>query len=104
MSVVWTLLGTFAQVMLGMLMFMGVVFSASAFGNNASLSKFQVGVLTSFIYLLPALCALSALIVIYLHWRGGSATSYWWYAMPFAGPLIYLGYIFTISRYVDPNG
>ena len=104
MSFGWTLAGTIAQLVLAPFLFMVVVFSASGIANSASLDKLALGILNLSMYLLPALCVLSALIVMYLHGHGGRAVSYWWYAMPFAGPLIYLGYIFTISRHVGPNG
>jgi hypothetical protein len=98
MSFGWTLIGTIAQLMLALFLFMVVVFSASGIANGASLGKFQMGVLNLSMYVLPALCVLSAIIVVYLHRHGGSAMSYWWYAMPLAATGLYLAYAISLGR------
>ncbi|MBE1159920.1 hypothetical protein [Dyella acidiphila] len=75
-----------------------VVFSASGIANGPQLSKIQLAILTASMYVLPALCVLSAIIVVYLHRHGGSAMSYWWYAMPPAATVLYLAYALTLNR------
>jgi hypothetical protein len=98
MSFGWTVVGTFAQLMLAIFLFMLVVFSAGGLANGASLGRFQLGILNLSIYLLPALCILSAIIVAYLQWRGGGAWSYGWYAMPLVATVLYLGYAIMLGR------
>jgi len=104
MSFGWTLAGTIAQLMLALFLFMVVVFSAGGIANGASLDKFQLGILNASMYVLPALCVLSALIVVYLQWHGGGAMSYWWYAMPLAATVLYLAYAIILGRSVTPAG
>lgn len=98
MSFVWTLLGTIAQLMLAYLLFMLVVFSAGGLANGVALGKFQLGILNLSIFLLPALCLLSACIVIYLHLRAGGAASYAWYAMPLVATVLYVAYVTWLGR------
>jgi hypothetical protein len=93
MSFGWTLAGTIAQALLALFLYMLVIFSAGGIANAITLNKLQMGVLNASIYLLPALCALSAIIVLYLHRTGGSAMSYCWYAMPLVGTVMYLAYV-----------
>ncbi|GLQ90248.1 hypothetical protein [Dyella flagellata] len=100
MSFGWTLAGTITQLMLALFLFMLVVFSAGGLANGASLGKLQMGILNLSIYLLPALCVLSALIVLYLQWHGGSAMSYWWYTMPLVATVLYLAYAIILGHYV----
>lgn len=104
MSIGWTLAGTVAQLMLALFLFMLVVFSASGIAHGAALDKLQMGLLNLSMYLLPALCVLSALIVVYLHWHGGSAMSYWWYTMPLAAAVLYLVYAVMLSQYASRAG
>ncbi|MEP6897848.1 MAG: hypothetical protein ABI870_04905 [Rhodanobacter sp.] len=98
MSFGWVLLGTMGQLMLAYFLFMVVVFSAGGIANGARLGKFHSGMLTLSIYLLPALCLVSAGIVLYLHGHAGSAASYWWYAMPLAATALYLAYAIALSH------
>jgi hypothetical protein len=93
MSVVWTVLGTFAQGLLALVLFMLVAFSGGGFGSNGSISGFELGVLNLSLYLLPGLCALSALIVIALHLHSSGAAGYAWYLMPVAGAALYVAYV-----------
>jgi hypothetical protein len=102
MSLGWTVVGTIAQLMLALFLFMLVVFSASGVANDGSLGKFQLGILNLSIFLLPALCVLSALIVCMLHWRGAGAMAYWWYALPLVGTAVYLGYVIVLGRGAGP--
>lgn len=98
MSFGWTLFGTIAQLLLAYFLFMVVVFSAAGIANGSQLGKLQLGILNLSIFLLPALCVLSAAIVVYLHRHGGSAASYGWYAMPLAATALYLGYAIILGH------
>jgi hypothetical protein len=91
-SIGWTLLGTFGQLMLAYFLFMLVAFSAGGLVNGGRFRRVQVKVLDLSLFVLPGTCALSAAIVLYLHWRGGSALSYWWHALPIAATVLYLAY------------
>lgn len=94
----WTLTGSIAQLLLAGYLFMVVIFSASGISNGPKLSEFESGLLTACIYLLPAICVLSAGIVLYLHHHAGSAASYWWYAMPVAAAVLYLAYAMVLNQ------
>lgn len=98
MSLTWTILGTIFQLMLACFLFMVVVFSAAGIGNSTQLDRFQLNVLNLSMYVLPATCAVSAGIVVYLHGHGGSAASYWWYAMPLAATVLYLFYAIVLGH------
>lgn len=98
MSFGWTLLGTFGQLMLAYFLFMVVAFSAGGVASESRLGKLQMKILDLSIFALPAACVLSAAMVLYLDWRGGSAMSYWWYAMPLAATALYLGYVIALGR------
>ncbi|GLQ96167.1 hypothetical protein [Dyella mobilis] len=97
MSVVWTVLGTIVQLMLAPFLFMLVVFSASSIADAGTV---ETGILNLSIFLLPALCVVSGLIVIYLHWRRRGAASYWWYGMPVVGTAAYLAYAIHLAHQV----
>lgn len=94
----WILLGTLGQLMLAVLLFMGVVFSAGGLGAGARLGKAELRILNLSIYLLPALCVLSAAIVIGLYLHGGSAASYGWYVLPLVGAVSYFAYAVMLGR------
>lgn len=98
MSFTWTLLGTIGQLLLAYLLFMLVAFSACGFGSGGQLGKADVRILNLSIYLLPAMCVLSAGIVIGLHLLGGGVASYGWYVLPLAGMLLYVAYTTMLSR------
>ncbi|OOG55443.1 hypothetical protein [Rhodanobacter sp. C03] len=97
MSSGWLIFGTIAQLMLAYFLFMVVVFSAAGMGNTASLGRLQLAILNLSMYVLPALCVLSAGIVLYLYKHGASAASYWWYALPLAATALYLIYVISFS-------
>ncbi len=94
----WILLGTLGQLMLAYFLFMVVAFSAGGLVNGARLRKTELRILDLSIYLLPALCVLSAAIVIGLYLRGGSAACYGWYALPLAGAAWYVAYAVMLHR------
>ncbi|WHZ10259.1 MAG: hypothetical protein OJF60_000698 [Burkholderiaceae bacterium] len=98
MSLGWTVLGTFAQLMLAMFLCMLVIFSGASIANGGTLGGFQMRILNLSIFVLPGLCAVSAAVVIYLHLRGGSVASYWWYAMPLVAATLYLAYAIWLGR------
>lgn len=94
MSSGWLILGTIVQLVLACFLFMVVVFSAAGMANA---SRFQLAVLNLSMYALPALCILSAGVVLYLYRHGGSAASYWWYALPLAATVLYLVYAISVN-------
>lgn len=98
MSVGWTLLGTFGQLMLGYLLFMLVAFSAGGLVSGNQFRRVQMKVLDLSLLVLPGACGLSAVIVLCLHWLGGSALSYWWYAMPLIAATLYVVYFSALVR------
>ena len=98
MTVGWTLAGTVAQLMLALFLFMLVAFSAGGIGNGVALGKVQLAIFNLSVFTLPALCVLSAGIVVYLHMHGGSASSYWWYVMPLGATVVYLVYAVACAK------
>ena len=98
MSFGWTLAGTILQLMLANFLFMLVAFSGGGLANGGALGKRPLGVLNLSLFLLPASCVLSACIVIFLHWRGGGAMSYAWYALPLVATVFYVAYVTALSR------
>ena len=69
-----------------------VAFSAGGLVNGARFRRLQVKILDLSLFVLPGACALSTVIVLYLHWNGASARSYWWHALPLAALALYLAY------------
>ena len=63
---------------------MVVVLSGGGIVNDNHFRRVQVKILDLSMFVLHGACALSAVMVLYLHWDGGSARSYWWYALPLA--------------------
>lgn len=98
MSFGWTVAGTVGQLMLGYFLFMLVVFSACGLGDGAKLSRLACVILDKSMYVVPALCPLSAVIVIYLHRHGDGPASYLWYAMPLGGAALYLSYFAALVQ------
>ena len=98
MSIGWTLLGTFGQLMLGYLLFMLVAFSAGGLVSGNQFRRAQVKVLDLSLFVLPGACGLSALIVLYLQWVGGSARSYGWYVLPLIATALYFVYFSVLVR------
>jgi hypothetical protein len=98
MSFVWTLLGTIGQLMLAYFLFMLVAFSGGGVANGGELSRRQIAILDLSLLGLPALCVVSAVIVVGLHVRGAGARSYGWYAMPLAATVAYVIYVTVLGR------
>ncbi len=98
MSLTWVIVGSVVQLMLSLFVFMVVAFSAGGVANGNNLNRIQVGILNLSIYVLPALCLLSAGIVIFCYKTGGSAYSYWWYTAPVILTLAYLFYANSLNN------
>ena len=98
MSIGWTVLGTIGQVMLANVLFMLVAFSAGGFVSGRQVGRLAMKILDLSLFVLPGSCALAALIVLYLHWQGGSGASYWWYALPLAATALYFAYLNALIR------
>jgi hypothetical protein len=99
MSLTWTVLGTFGQLLLAYVLFMLVAFSAGGLANGMTLGKLHSGILNASIFVLPGLCVASAVIVIGLHVAGASASAYAWYALPLAATAAYLAYLAALGRH-----
>ncbi|WEN15065.1 hypothetical protein PY254_17840 [Rhodanobacter sp. AS-Z3] len=100
MSIGWTLLGTFGQLVLAYLLFMLVAFSGGGLASNSRVSPAQMQLLDWSLFALPGSCALSAAIVSGLHWAGGSARCYGWYALPLAAAVPYFSYLSMLTRQI----
>lgn len=98
MSLGWVIAGTAGQVLLGVFLFMVVIFSGAGIVNGHNLSPFQTGILNFSMYALPALCVISACVVLYLYHIDGSASSYWWYAVPVIAAAVYLIYAIHLNN------
>ncbi|WP_426688145.1 hypothetical protein [Rhodanobacter ginsengiterrae] len=98
MTMGWTLLGTFGQLVLGYLLFMLVAFSAGGLVSGNRFRPAQVKMLDLSMYALPGTCALSAVIVLCLHWVGGTASSYGWYVLPLIATTLYVAYFNALVR------
>ena len=60
MSSGWLILGTIGQLLLAYFLFMVVVFSGAGIANGNNLGKLQLMLLNLSMYVLPAVCVLSA--------------------------------------------
>ncbi len=100
MSILWTVLGTFGQLVLACVLFMLVAFSGGGLVSNVQVRRAQVKVLALSLLVLPGACALSAVIVLCLHGWRGSARSYWWYALPLFMTVLYFAYFQSLVRQV----
>ena len=98
MSLGWTLTGTIFELVLAYMLFMLVAFSGGGMVSGRSLTRRQTGLLDLSLFMLPGLCVLSACIVIGLHWCGGGAVSYAWYALPLLATVLYFAYLASLSR------
>ncbi|MEO8998632.1 MAG: hypothetical protein ABI227_06665 [Rhodanobacter sp.] len=97
MSSGWLILGTIGQLLLAYFLFMVVVFSGAGIANGNNPGKLQLMLLNLSMYVLPAVCVLSAGMVLYLYKHGGSVLSYWWYALPLAVAALYLVYAISLN-------
>lgn len=104
MTMGWTVLGTFGQLVLGYVLFMLVAFSAGGLASGNQLRSTQMKVLDWSLFGLPGSCALSAVIVICLHCAGGSERSYGWYLLPLIATTGYFAYFNALVRQVTRSG
>jgi hypothetical protein len=98
MSLGWVIAGTFAQLMLAMMLMMWAVFAGGGLANGRPLTPGQTRVLDLSMLLLPLSAVVSAGIVIYLYVVDASATAYWWYALPLAAFAMYCVFVASITR------
>src|SRR5690242_7789984 len=78
----WVVVGALAQLMLGLFLFMLVVFSASSMDGVGKLARVHSKILTLSLFGLPATCVVSAGMLIHLYRSGGGPSSWWWHAVP----------------------
>lgn len=98
MSWGWTIAGSIGELMLAVVLFMLVAFSAGGLAEGGQLRRFERVALNLSIYLLPALCVASAGIVIGLQWHGGGTASYGWYALPRVAAAFYVRFVLRLGR------
>ena len=98
MSLVWVVVGTFAQLCFAFFLFMLAAFAGGGYANGNSLKPMQLAILNLSLYLLPALCVISAGIVIALYRHDAGAGSYLWYCLPIIGTVIYFTYTNNLTR------
>lgn len=98
MSIEWTVLGTFGQLLLAVLLFMLVAFSGGGLANGHRLGRAAMKVLDASLFVLPGTCVLSTLIVWYLQWAGGGTDSYGWFALPLAATALYFAFFQALIR------
>lgn len=97
MSLTWVIAGSIAQGCLAMFLFMLGAFAGGGLANGGNLSRGQIAILDSALYLLPASCIVSAAVVIYLYHKGATANAYWWYVLPILCTVIYFTYTNRLS-------
>lgn len=77
------------------LVFIMVVFAGAATGApGAPVSPSQWYLLDTAVYAIPALCPLSAGIVIVAYTRKAGALAYGWYALPIIATVAFIVYVF----------
>jgi hypothetical protein len=97
----WVVVGTLAQLMLGLFLFMLVVFSASSMDGVGKLAGVHSKILTLSLFGLPATCVVSAGMLIHLYRSGGGPSSWWWHAMPLAAAAVYLVYAISLGKQIE---
>jgi hypothetical protein len=95
MSLTGVILGTICQAMLGLFIFMVVAFAGTTH-TETPLSTLQTSIINACFYLLPGLCVISALIVIFAYTKGAGSVTYWWYALPPTATLVFLVWLSTM--------
>lgn len=98
MSLVWVVIGTFTQLCFAFFLFMLAAFAGGGYANGNSLKPIQVAILDLSLYLLPALCVISAGVVIMLYRSDAGAVAYLWYLLPVIGTVIYFLYTNNLTR------
>ena len=98
MSLIGVVIGTFAQLCFAFFLFMLTAFAGGGYANGNSLKPLQLAILDLSLYLLPALCVISAGIVIVLYRQDAGAGSYFWYLLPVIGTVMYFVYTNNLTR------
>lgn len=96
MTLGWVVLGTFGQLMLAYMGFLGAVFGGGAASQNrgAGLTGFQDSLLNAAIFGLPAVSGLTALLVIILYLMDAGPWAFAWHLLPLVTLVIYGWYVF----------
>jgi hypothetical protein len=94
MTLLWTTLGSLAQLALAGILFVMSIFIGGSLANSNTLGPQASRIVDLALFVLPALCVLSGVIVLILHLRGGRAMGYCWYLLPVVAAIAYL--IFAI--------
>jgi hypothetical protein len=94
MTLGWVIAGTIAQLMLGIMSFLLVAFSAAGIANGKTLNKLQMASLNIALYVLPASCFFSAGFVAWRYYQDVTTSAYSWYLMP--APFIGLYLVYAI--------
>lgn len=97
----WVVVGTLAQLMLGLFLFMLVVFSASSMDGVGKLARVHSRILALSLFELPATCVVSAGMLIHLYRSGGGPSSWWWHAVPLAAAAMYLAYAIGLGKRIE---
>lgn len=97
----WVVVGTLAQLILGLFLFMLVVFSASSMDGVGKLARVHSKILTLSLFGLPATCVVSAGMLIHLYRSGGGPSSWWWHAVPLAAAAVYLAYAIGLGKRIE---
>ena len=98
MALGWVIVGTIGQALLGVMLFLLVAFGFSAVGTTHRPTSFDFSVLNSAIYLLPASCIVSAVVVIVMYRLGANRFTYLWYMAPL---LLFSGYLMYINMFIE---
>lgn len=97
MTLGWVIAGTIGQLMLGMICFLLVAFSAAGIANGSSLTKVQMAVLNIALYLLPISCFFSAGYVAYQYYCDATINAYSWYLLPIPFIILYFAYAIRLN-------
>ena len=92
MPLMWVVIGTFVQLGLAVYVFIASVFAGGAIAQHHVLTDFDGKVINSSFFVLPLSFVSAAILVLIQYWRGGSNTSFWWYALPWSVIALYIFY------------
>lgn len=98
MSIIWVVVGTIGQLMLGVMLFMLAVFGGGGMANGRSLDKIWISILDLAMFALPLSCLVAASMVIYLFRTGSGSWAYCWYAAPLGLAVLYFFFLNFLSR------
>lgn len=101
MSLTFVIIGSIGAFMATGFLGMLAIFSAAGFGNcKQPIGALPSALLSVLVLAMPASAIASGVIVIIGYFAGGSATTFWWYALPAATLALYLCYINILGRFV----